>query len=113
MKQASKTRLTLKEGHAIAANYYQSKLKPKVFCAQNNIPYHILKYWRDQYDKCASNNKGAAKFLPIKLLPLQPVEIAQVVPLKIIVNNYFTVEVPANVELVMLKNVLQVCKACG
>ena len=112
MKQIRKTKLTLKEGHAIAADYYQSKLKPKAFCFQNNIPYHILKYWRDQYDKCDSHNNGAAKFLPIKLLQLPPVEITQVVPLKIIVNN-FTVEVPANVELGMLKNVLQVCKACG
>ena len=113
MKQTSKPKLTLKEGHEIAANYYQSKLEPKAFCSQNNIPYHILKYWRDQYDKCDSTNKSVAKFLPVKLLPPQPVKITQVVPLKIIVNNNFTVEVPANVELAMLKNVLQVCKACG
>lgn len=113
MKQTSKTKLTLKEGHAIAADYYRSKLKPKAFCAQNNISYHILKYWRDQYDKCDSTNKSAAKFLPINLLPPQLVEITQIVPLKIIVNNNFTVEVPVNVDLSILKNVLQVCKACG
>lgn len=113
MMQPNKTKLTIKEGHAIAADYYQSKLKPKVFCFQKNIPYHILKYWRDQYDKCASANKSSAKFLPIKLLPKQPVEATTFKPLKIIVNNNFTIEITDNIDLAMLKNVLDVCKTCG
>lgn len=112
MKQISKDKLTLKEGHLIAANYYQSKLKPRDFCAQNNIPYHILKYWRAQYDKRDSANDNAAKLLPIKILPPQA-ETMHVMPLKIIVNDNFTIEVPANVDMYMLKLVLQVCKTCG
>lgn len=112
MKQTSKVKLSIKEGHSIAANYYQSNLKPKAFCAQNNIPYHILKYWRDQYDKRDSANDNAAKLLSIKILTPQA-ETMHVEPLKIIVNDNFTVEVPANIDIVMLKSVLQVCKACG
>ena len=113
MKQPRKVKLSNKEGFSIVANYYESKLTPKEFCAKNNIPYHILKYWRHQCDKNESSKDNKAKLLPIKLLPPQPVEITHVVPIKIIVNDNFTVEVSKNVDMYILKRVLEVCKTCG
>lgn len=112
MKQINKNKLTIKEGRAIVAEYYESKLKPKMFCVQKKIPYHILKYWRSQCYKVNIDTKGTAKFLPVKLLPPKPVVILST-PIKIVINYNLAIELQAGADLETLKNVIEVCKACG
>ena len=105
----NKQKLKLSEGQALIVEYAQSGLKPGVFCAQKNIQYHTLKYWRD---RCAAPNTSAtsdAKFLPVKILE-QPM---QLVPIKIIIKEKVCIEVPSGTDLLQLKNVLQVCMTCG
>lgn len=105
----NKPKLKLSEGQALIAEYAQSGLKPGAFCEQKNIQYHTLKYWRDRCDKLNASATSDAKFLPVKILE----QTMQLVPIKIILKEKVCIEVPSGTDLVQLKNVLQVCMACG
>lgn len=101
------------EGQAIAAEFYQSKLKPKAFCAQKNIPYHVLKYWRDRCKEQGSASESRdAKFLPVKILQAES-RLQQTPSLKIMLRDSLAIEVPNGADLLQLKKVLEVCRACG
>ena len=106
----NQSKLTITNAPALIAEFYKSGLKTGAFCAQKNITYHQLQYWRKI---CKSKNKAnqlkEPKFLPIKLA--QP--ISKSVPIKIIVNSKITIELSTEVDLLPLKKVLEVCMACG
>ena len=106
----NKPKFKLSDGQALIVDFEQSGLKPSKFCAQKKIPYHLLKYWRDRCNELSEDNVSShAKFLPIKILAQKP----QLVPLKIILSERLCIEVPNGTDLLQLKNVLQVCMACG
>ena len=108
----SKTKLKLSDGQALVAEFYQSEFKPGAFCAKKNIPYHVLKYWRD---RCKGQGDASepqeAKFVPVNIL--KSVSSPQPVPIKIMLSNRMYIEVPNGADLLLLKNVIAVCIACG
>jgi hypothetical protein len=105
----AKPKFKLAEGQALITEFEQSGLKPGAFCVQKNIPYHLLKYWRDRCTELTAGGAADAKFLPVKILE----QTTQLSPIKIILNERLRVEVSQDTDLLQLKNVLQVCMACG
>jgi hypothetical protein len=109
---SNKSKTKAIEGLAIAAEFYQSKLKPKAFCAQKNIPYHVLKYWRDRCkEQSGTSELHQVKFLPVKIV--QAESRLQPPTLKIMLSDSLAIEVPNGADLLQLKKVLEVCRACG
>lgn len=105
--------LTRAQGIAIIEAFYKSGLKQKEFCANNNIAYHIVQYWKPIYHGHIQAENKSPKFLPVKIVTPISVEPKQALPIKIVISSLMTIEVPARVDLVTLKSVIEVCKACG
>lgn len=105
-----KSKLTIADAPALIAEFYKSGLKTGAFCAQKNITYHQLQYWRKICKtQIKSNQATGPKFLPIKLD--QPT--SNPVPIKIVINSKITIELATDIDLLQLKKVLEVCMACG
>jgi hypothetical protein len=107
----SKNQFTPREGQALVNEFYASKLKGSVFCKQKNIPYHILQYWRDRCKSWSSNlPESNAKFLSVTVPAAATNSRSQI---KIAVNNKIIVELPAEIDALQLKKILEACVACG
>jgi hypothetical protein len=108
MQMITKSKFKLSEGQSLISEFEESGLKPGAFCSQKKIPYHLLKYWRDRCRDLNSGDASGAKFLPVKILEQTP----QLLPIKIVLGR-ICIEIPCGTDLLQLKNVLQVCIACG
>lgn len=51
---------------AMIEQWQRSGLRQKVFCTENNIPYHVFHYWYGVYK---SEQKPSGSFLPVNIRP--------------------------------------------
>jgi hypothetical protein len=99
--------LTRDAGLALVKSFYSSGMKQKKFCTTNNVAYHILQYWKQINNKLSAGPAEQAKFLPIKIASVNAASI------KVVVNTGLVIEVKHDSDLVLLKRVIEVCRACG
>lgn len=105
MKTNNRNCLSKEAGLALVESFYKSGQKQKDFCVSQNIAYHVLQYWKQAHDKVTANND--AKFVPVTVTK------SGNGGLKIIINASVAIEVNHCSDLLLLKNVIGVCKQCG
>ena len=113
MKQANKSQMTRAAGLELAESFYQSNLKPKEFCAQKNIPYHILQYWKVILNNARKECNTQPKFFPVNVLSNKQKETSSSMPLRVIINSNLIIEISPHLDVATLKNVIEACKICG
>ena len=105
-----KSKFNRKSGLALVQSFYNSGQKPKIFCADNNISYHILQYWRNIYNKNQAKKVKLTdnnNFLPVKIISEPRSSI------NVVVNGNISIEIHENSNLNLFKQVIAVCSSCG
>lgn len=99
--------LSREAGLSLVQSFYGSGMKQKDFCKSNGIAYHILQYWKQVNKQVNAVTDEPAKFLPIKVGSNTHSGI------KVVVNAGLSVEVLRDSDLGLLKEVIEICRACG
>ena len=93
-------------GLALVQSFYASGQKPRIFCENNNISYHILQYWKQIY-KDINGQSQDGSFMPVQLA------IHKNTNIKVVVNNNIVVEVDCNTDFHLFKQIISACRSCG
>jgi hypothetical protein len=109
---STQTKRTREQGLALVEAQAKSTLKIREFCKQENIAYHIFKYWLGVYKKNLPQNKKNT-FIPMKVFSSDSVVKESVQVLKVIPRSGIILEVPAGFDKNTFQYVFEVCKTCG
>lgn len=52
--------------------WQQSDFTQKLFCEQNNIPYHVFHYWYGRYRKQHQGTATSPRFIKLAVSPASP-----------------------------------------
>lgn len=106
MSRVRRKKLTKEQGVALIKAFQKSGLKPATFCAQQNMPYHILRHWlSSKRNKSIKNNEAC--FLPVNLRSSNPI-LAQT-SLRISLNSVISVEIPSGYDRTIFRQILEEC----
>ncbi len=113
MTPAKTIKLNKSQGFALVESFLQSGLSARDFSIQENIKYHVLKYWRVAFDKeSVSKKRKTLKFLPLQLPKLLQ-QSSSATLLKIQAQSGLILEVPAGFDINSFKEILKACLSCG